>query len=1207
VAEARREDVESVDSMIARARSLLSKGSLAEAEELFQLAVGISNDRRAWQGLALLTRQKDASHRILRLMSNYVRQSRNDSARREAARAIGITGIESTESIDALLSALHDKHAPVRAAAAESLSKVGKRNVKVVPALVDLLQDNRALVRSTAAVALGKLGDRTAIPNLRLLADDRNKQVVNFAAEAIKEIEASSALPTEPVGVFLSYSFKDREAASQIYTRLVNEGIDPWMDIFNIDQGVGWTEETTTAIGDARVILLILSRGPRWELESMIERARREQQSRHGVSIVPARLEDFDLEDSLFGLPVIDLFKPQGWPQLLRTIREAYGMRPHLTDESTGEEGKHPQAEITFGTVPGDPWKGQFGGQSISNWRRLSATAWVIDSKNYQVELTVSSTDPSAHPLRGEVKFYLNPDYAKNQPIVNVGKDGKARVLRITMKPFTVGALMDSGSTRLELDLRQHLEAATARSLGKAPETTARQTAAYTYACYFSYTPGTKLIEEFVDRFHQALSQELELLTDKPIYFDRTHLKDFEDQLATAMAQSACYIVFCAPASFNKPFARRELEAMKRLEEHRNRFQSRFHTGSILPVILRHDERMPEFLQKIQWIDFEPAISSGSDWLRGPREMQQLREVAEFVYQRCLEADRIPEAFADSDRFRLPSENDLPPDVFPLGSVAPALPLPEENAADLLSEGAEHLRRGENAEALAKMERALQIYETRGDLKGQALAQSDLGEYYDITDNPDRAERRYQRALEIAREATDLNTVATVLDNLGLLYARRGEPEKAEASYYESLELFDRLEDKAGMAAVQGNLGLLLLNRNDTRGAIEAFDQQRSLARESGSVQREGIALSNLGNAYARRGLHGRAREFHDRAFRIFERIDDRGNLAEALHFLAQDCANLGQLSEAAGYAERAIELYARLGATRRAVEARQLLASIGPQREAEGLEEIAELASEYDQVRKTMTRGSTRTIRMEEIVEEMRPLAPSISSRLQSFANNTSAGLRLAAVVILQELPDANYLDWLAERLKLERPFLGHQAALALLNAVRRLDAPYTERIGDAIAKARHAVSTLRKDADRVLTLERADRELRLKRTGAEYYDPDQIKEIGRRLQTGTFSELEQQLRGGETLVGVFLAPNGVRLATLITDEERLKLMESRNSRDAYYAVLPGLPNEETETERQSAPRQQTGKNKTTHSAAQKSKKTRKKKPAPKRPTRKK
>lgn len=116
--------------------------------------------------------------------------------------------------------------------------------------------------------------------------------------------------------------------------------------------------------------------------------------------------------------------------------------------------------EISPGQDPDDPWKGQFGGRSEVNGRELRAS-FAPSSRNRDsvkiVRLAVSST-PGSPPLDGDVQFFLHPTFANPKPRVPV-VDGQATIAVTSWGAFTVGALVDQGETRLELDLAKHPEA----------------------------------------------------------------------------------------------------------------------------------------------------------------------------------------------------------------------------------------------------------------------------------------------------------------------------------------------------------------------------------------------------------------------------------------------------------------------------------------------------------------------------------------------------------------------------------------------------------------------------------------------------------------------------------------------------------------------------------------------------------------------------
>ena len=102
-----------------------------------------------------------------------------------------------------------------------------------------------------------------------------------------------------------------------------------------------------------------------------------------------------------------------------------------------------------------DPNKGLFGGSPASNGRVLEAklNPAFPGQPNMEacwVEITVKSTDPE-RPLTGTVVFYLHPTYAP--PTFDVSAiNGEATLKLQAWGAFTLGAVVDGGSTRLELD-----------------------------------------------------------------------------------------------------------------------------------------------------------------------------------------------------------------------------------------------------------------------------------------------------------------------------------------------------------------------------------------------------------------------------------------------------------------------------------------------------------------------------------------------------------------------------------------------------------------------------------------------------------------------------------------------------------------------------------------------------------------------------------
>lgn len=143
----------------------------------------------------------------------------------------------------------------------------------------------------------------------------------------------------------------------------------------------------------------------------------------------------------------------------------------------------------------------------------------------------------------------------------------------------------------------------------------------------------------------------------------------------------------------------------------------------------------------------------------------------------------------------------------------------------------------------------------------------------------------------------------------------------------------------------------------------------------------------------------------------------------------------------------------------------------------------IAALAAEYEKLRDRMAPGSARTRKMEVIASHLRSLALTGYPLLPHLIRSTSAGERLAATTFLQAIPNREYLPWVVERCRVEKPFVGYHAALAMLAMVRGAPRVDCDLLGNGIREAqKDLIDTMGEDkairSDRYQVLEEARRE---------------------------------------------------------------------------------------------------------------------------------
>jgi HEAT repeat protein len=116
----------------------------------------------------------------------------NEDASVRASAAYSLRKIDNPTAVNALIKALEDKNPSVRSSAASALGKIS--NPSPVDSLVQALKDKEASVRRSAASALGKIGNPTAVNALVQALEDKEPSVCENAAYALGKIGNPTAV-----------------------------------------------------------------------------------------------------------------------------------------------------------------------------------------------------------------------------------------------------------------------------------------------------------------------------------------------------------------------------------------------------------------------------------------------------------------------------------------------------------------------------------------------------------------------------------------------------------------------------------------------------------------------------------------------------------------------------------------------------------------------------------------------------------------------------------------------------------------------------------------------------------------------------------------------------------------------------------------------------------------------------------------------------
>ena len=109
-----------------------------------------------------------------------------------------------------------------------------------------------------------------------------------------------------------------------------------------------------------------------------------------------------------------------------------------------------------------------------------------------------------------------------------------------------------------------------------------------------------------------------------------------------------------------------------------------------------------------------------------------------------------------------------------------------------------------------------------------------------------------------------------------------------------------------------------------------------------------------------------------------------------------------------------------------------------------------------------------------------MRSLAPETNDLIPELVISASPGKRLAAICVLQQIPAPDYLNWLTERVAVEKPFLGYHATVALAAATRALGPASRTVLAQSVNWSKELLSQRKwQDPNQVSVLSGAEKEL--------------------------------------------------------------------------------------------------------------------------------
>ena len=143
--------------------------------------------------------------------------------------------------------------------------------------------------------------------------------------------------------VFLCHSAHDKAAVRDLYHRLRNDGVNPWLDEEDLIPGQDWHVEIETAVRSSAIVIVLMTSGSiaksgfvNREIRFALDVA--DEQPEGSIFVIPAKLEQCELPTRLRRWHSVNLYEQTGYDKLLKALR-VKGLVPAAREQQPQPEG----------------------------------------------------------------------------------------------------------------------------------------------------------------------------------------------------------------------------------------------------------------------------------------------------------------------------------------------------------------------------------------------------------------------------------------------------------------------------------------------------------------------------------------------------------------------------------------------------------------------------------------------------------------------------------------------------------------------------------------------------------------------------------------------------------------------------------------------------------------------------------------------------
>lgn len=210
--------------------------------------------------------------------------------------------------------------------------------------------------------------------------------------------------------------------------------------------------------------------------------------------------------------------------------------------------------------------------------------------------------------------------------------------------------------------------------------------------------------------------------------------------------------------------------------------------------------------------------------------------------------------------------------------------------------------------ATCLQERALQLSQEIGDVKGEVECYNNMGSFYTGRGQYDVATKFYEKGLELNMALNDTMGEAISYNNLGNMYHASGQYLKSIEYHMKSLRIREAANDTKGRDITYNNLSCVSYSLGQYERSIMYQEKALEISQTTGAKKQVAVSYFNLGCVYQALGKHKLSLEHHEKGLKVRNEIGDSEGESRSYREISSVHDALGHFAECMKYHEKALK-----------------------------------------------------------------------------------------------------------------------------------------------------------------------------------------------------------------------------------------------------------------------------------------------------------